>query len=159
MLKIRRSKVRNVISAVLGTLVMVVSTGALGQSAACSSAVLSDVQGNVLVSTKDGMSAGIDKQTLGISSRVTTTSRASATLTFNCGCVVSLKENERIDIGDTPATCAALLAAVTAVPVAAAIGAATASAGVFSGTTALVGVGVGVGGYLVYRNNRNQSPN
>ena len=149
---------RSVIPAILGSFAMAFSVNALGQSSSsCDGAELRDVTGNVLVSTKDGMSAAVDKQTVAGGSRVTTTSRASVTVAFTCGCDVKLKENERIDI-EGPSACAALLASVTAVPIVA-IGAATASAGAFSGTTALIGVGVGVGGYLVYRNNRNQSPN
>lgn len=151
---------RCVISVISGAVAMALSVSAFAQSSSstCDGAVLKDVVGNVLVSTKDGMGAGIEKQGVSNNTRVTTTARASVTIAFNCGCDVKLKENERIDI-DSPNTCAALLAAVTAVPVAGAIGAATASAGAFSGTTALIGVGVGVGGYLIYRNNRNQSPN
>lgn len=149
---------RSVIPVILGSLAMAFSMSAVGQSSSsCDGAQLRDVTGNVLVSTKDGMSAAVDKQTVAGGSRVTTTSRASVTVAFTCGCDVKLKENERLDI-EGPSTCAVLLASVTAVPVAA-IGAATASAGAFSGTTALIGVGVGVGGYLIYRNNRNQSPN
>ena len=149
---------RSVIPVILGLFAMAFSVNALGQSSSsCDGAELRDVTGNVLVSTKDGMSAAIDKQTVAGGSRVTTTSRASVTVVFACGCDVKLKENERLDI-EGPSTCAVLLASVTAVPVVA-IGAATASAGAFSGTTALIGVGVGVGGYLIYRNNRNQSPN
>jgi hypothetical protein len=150
---------RSVILVILGSVAMAFSVNALGQTSnSCDTAELRDVTGNVLVSTKDGMSAAVDKQTVGDKSRVTTTSRASVTVAFACGCEVKLKENERIDI-ETPSTCAVLLASVTAVPVVAAIGAATATVGTISSTTALVGVGVGVGGYLIYRNNRNQSPN
>ncbi len=149
---------RSVILVILGSFAMAFSVNALGQSSSsCDGAELRDVTGNVLLSTKDGMSAAVEKQTVAGGSRVTTTSRASVTVAFACGCDVKLKENERLDI-EGPSTCAVLLASVTAVPVVA-IGAATASAGAFSGTTALIGVGVGVGGYLIYRNNRNQSPN
>lgn len=150
---------RSVIPAILGSVAMAFSVNALGQSSnTCEGAELRDVVGNVLVSTKDGMSAAIEKQAVAGKSRVTTTSRASVTVVFTCGCDVKLKENERLDI-EGPAACPVLLASVTAVPVVA-IGAATAaSAGVFTGTNALVAVGVGVGGYLIYRNNRNQSPN
>ncbi len=150
---------RSVIPVILGSVALAFSVNALGQSSSsCDSAELRDVTGNVLVSTSDGMSTAVDKQAVGGKSRVTTASRSSVTVAFACGCDVKLKENERIDI-EAPSTCAVLLASVTAVPVVA-IGATTAaSAGAFSGTTALVGAGVGVGAYLLYRNNRNQSPN
>jgi hypothetical protein len=150
---------RNVVPAILGSFAIAFCVNASAQTANCDSAELRDVTGNVLVSTKDGMSTAVDKQTVGLKSRVTTTSRASVTISFTCGCDVKLKENERLDI-ENPAACPALLAGVTAVPVAAAIGAGTgATAGVLTGTNALVIAGVGVGGYLIYRNNRNQSPN
>ena len=150
---------RNVITVILGSVAMAFSISALAQSSSsCDGAELRDVTGNVLVSTKDGMIAGIEKQIVANKTRVTTTSRASVTIVFDCGCDVKLKENERIDI-ENPSTCAALLASVTAVPGATALGAATASAGALTSTNALIAVGVGVGGYLIYRNNRNQSPN
>ena len=140
-------------------MVLNVSTFAQSSSNSCDGAVLQDVVGNVLVSTKDGISAGIDKQSVANKTRVTTTSRASVTISFNCGCDVKLKENERIDI-ESPNTCAALLAAVTVVPVDAAIGAVAATAGGISTTTGLiVGTSVGVGAYLLYRRNQNSSPN
>ena len=148
---------RSVIPVILGSVAMAFSVNALGQSSSsCDGAELRDVIGTVLVSTNDGMSTAVDKQVVGNKSRVTTASRSSVTVAFTCGCDVKLKENERIDI-EAPSTCAVLLASVTAAPVVA-IGATTAaSAG--AGTTALVGAGVGVGAYLLYRNNRNQSPN
>ena len=148
-------------SLLIGSIAMVlnVSTFAQSSSNSCDGAVLQDVVGNVLVSTKDGISAGIDKQSVANKTRVTTTSRASVTISFNCGCDVKLKENERIDI-ESPNTCAALLAAVTVVPVDAAIGAVAATAGGISTTTGLiVGTSVGVGAYLLYRRNQNSSPN
>lgn len=151
---------RKIIPFLLGTVAMVWSLTASAQSsnATCDGAELRDVQGNVLVSTKDGMTAGVEKQSVANKSRVTTTSRASVTIAFACGCDVKLKENERIDI-EAPSTCAGLLASVTSVPMSGAIGATTAASGGFGTNTALIVAGVGVGAYLIYRNNRNQSPN
>ena len=61
---------------------------------------------------------------------------------------------------ETPRTCEALLAAVQAVPVGVPIGAVPAAAsGVSASTGALIATGVGIGAYLLYRNNRNVSPN
>lgn len=123
-------------------------------------AELREVQGNVLVSDAAGMSSGVDKQRLKNMVRVTTTSRASSVVVFDCGCEVRLKENERLDV-QTPSTCAGLLAAVQTVPIGAPIGAvaAPAAGGISTTTGALVATGVGVGAYLLYRNNRNVSPN
>lgn len=122
-------------------------------------AELQKVVGNVLVSDVAGMTSGIEKQPLKNNMRVTTTSRATVTIVFPCGCDVNLKENERLDIA-APNSCAALLAAVQAVPVSVAIGAAAVPvAGGLTGTNVLVGATLGVGAYLLYRDNRNVSPN
>ena len=147
-------------SLVISSIAMVFSVSTFAQSASnsCDGAVLQDVLGNVLVSTTDGMRAGVDKQSVPNKTRVTTTARSSVTISFNCGCDVKLKENERIDL-DSPNTCAALLAAVTSVPVDAAIGAVAATSGGISTTGLIVGTGVGVGAYLLYRRNQNSSPN
>jgi len=122
-------------------------------------AELREVLGNVLVSDAQGMASGTESQRLKNKVRVTTTSRAGVLVKFDCGCEVRLKENERLDV-ETPRPCAALLAAVQAVPVGAPIGAVAAAAtpGI-SGSGALIATGVGVGAYLLYRNNRNVSPN
>ena len=148
-------------SLLIGSIAMVlnVSTFAQSSSNSCDGAVLQDVVGNVLVSTKDGMIAGIDKQRVANKTRVTTTNRSSVTISFEeCGCDVKLKENERIDV-ESPNMCAVLLAAVTVVPVDAAIGAVAASAGGLNTTGLLIGSGVGVGALILYRRNQNSSPN
>lgn len=122
-------------------------------------AALSGVQGNVLVSDAVGMASAVDKQRIKDNVRVTTTSRAAVTITFDNGCVVELKENERIDV-DGSKSCPVLLAAVQAVPIGAPIGAAVAAApGIGGGTTALLLAGAGLGGFLIFRNNQNVSPN
>ena len=121
-------------------------------------AELQEVQGNVLVSDASGMAAGVDKQRLKNQVRVTTTSRATVLIAFDCGCDVRLKENERLDV-DAPRSCPALLAAVAPVVTGAPIGAVVATAGISTPTAALIATGVGVGAYLLYRNNRNVSPN
>lgn len=122
-------------------------------------AELQNVQGNVLVSDAAGMTSGTEKQRLKNMVRVTTTSRAGVVVSFDCGCEVKLKENERLDV-EAPRACAALLAAVQPVPVGTPIGAIAPVAGGISTTTgALIATTVGVGAYLLYRNNRNVSPN
>lgn len=121
-------------------------------------ATLVEVKGNVLVSDAVGMSSAIDNQRIKNMVRVTTTSRASVLIAFDCGCDVRLKENERLDV-EGPRQCPALLAAVQAVPMGAPIGAAVAAASGSILPTALLVTGVGVGAYLIGRNNRNCSPN
>ena len=121
-------------------------------------ATLAEVQGNVLVSDAVGMSSATENQRIKNTVRVTTTSRASVLISFDCGCDVRLKENERLDV-EGPRQCPALLAAVQAVPLGAPIGAVAVSSGSGFPTTALLVAGAGLGGYLIYRNNRNVSPN
>jgi hypothetical protein len=124
-------------------------------------AELRDLQGNVLVSDKDGVSSAVSGQRVANKSRVTTTSSAGVVVAFDCGCNVTLKENQRVDI-ELPRGCAALVAAIQAVPVTVALGsaAAVAPAAAAGSTTGLLAVGaVGVGGYALLRRNRNVSPN
>lgn len=122
-------------------------------------AELRKVEGNVLVSDAVGMTSGVEKQPLKNNMRVTTTSRASVTVSYRCGCDVNLKENERVDIA-APNTCAALIAAVQAVPVGVALGAvAPVAGGLTAGTGALIATTVGVGAFILFRRDRNVSPN
>ena len=120
-------------------------------------ASLAEVQGNVLVSDAAGLSSAVNNQRIKNLVRVTTTSRASVLISFDCGCDVRLKENERLDV-EGAKQCPALLAAVQAVPVGTPIGAVAAASGPSIPTAALL-TGAAVGGYLIYRNNRNVSPN
>ena len=124
-------------------------------------AELSGVLGNVVVSDVAGMSAGANGLRLAKSVRVATTARSETTIIFDNGCRVELKENERFTVDDGQ-PCAVLLASVQAVPVGTALGAPVAAvggAGVSGTTVALIAAGVGLGAYLIHRNNRNNSPN
>lgn len=124
-------------------------------------AQLRDLVGNVLVSDKAGMGSAADKQRVANNVRVTTTSQASVVVVFDCGCDVTLKANERLDV-TAGQSCAAALAAVAPVATNVALGAGATgvvtTAGL-SGPVVAGGLAVGVGGYLLYRNNRNVSPN
>lgn len=127
-------------------------------------AELRDLQGNVLVSDAAGMASAGAGQRIKNKVRVTTTAKAGVTIAFDCGCSVSLKENQRLDV-DLPATCPAVLAAVATAAPDVALGAVPAGTAGASGA-ALGGLGgqiaigaAGVGGYLIYRHNRNVSPN
>lgn len=157
--------------AVVSSALLTLSAAAQTARAACEDAEsakgetiaeLRDLQGNVLVSDPAGIASGVDKQRLKNKVRVTTTSRAGVVISFDCGCDVRLKENERFEV-DAPRACPAMLAAVQAVPVGAPIGAVAATTPVVTGgitTGQVLGVtGAGVGAYLLYRNNRNVSPN
>ena len=152
----------------LGLAAAALSTGVMAQAPrlACDDpenlkretiASLVEVKGNVLVSDAVGMASAVENQRIKNYVRVTTTSRAGVLVSFDCGCDVRLKENERLDV-EGPRQCPALLAAVQAVPIGAPIGAVAVASG-STIPTALVLTGVGVAGYLIYRNNRNVSPN
>lgn len=118
-------------------------------------AELRDLQGNVLVSDKEGVTSALIGQRVANKSRVTTTAKAGVVVSFDCGCDVTLKENQRFDV-ELPRGCAALLASVQPVPVTAALGAAP----VTGSTAGLLTVGaVGVGGLILLRQSRNVSPN
>ena len=159
---------KTLLKSMLSLIVLVVAPGVMAQASrlACDDpgnlkretiATLVEVQGNVLVSDAVGMSSASDNQRIKNSVRVTTTSRASVLISFDCGCDVRLKENERLDV-EGAKQCPALLAAVQAVPIGAPIGAVAAASG--SGVpTALLLTSAGVAGYILYRNNQNVSPN
>jgi hypothetical protein len=121
-------------------------------------AVLRDLQGNVLVSDKDGVASATAGQRVANKSRVTTTSKASVVVEFDCGCTVQLAENQRIDV-ELPSGCRALLAAVQAVPTGVALGGAAVPAATITPTGLLAVGAIGVGGYALLRRNRNVSPN
>ncbi len=121
-------------------------------------AELRNVQGNVLVSDAAGMSSATVSQRVANKTRVTTTAQAGVTVAFDCGCDVTLKENERFDV-TLPASCPALLASITPAMPAVALGA-PAAAATTTGSLLPAGIvtGVGVGAYLLYRSNRDVSP-
>jgi hypothetical protein len=122
-------------------------------------AELRELSGNVLVSDGAGVGTAAGGQRVANKARVTTASKAGVIVAFDCGCDVKLEENQRFDI-DVPRACAGLLASVQPVPTAVALGATATPVLAAPSTSALLAVGaVGVGGYLIYRNNRNVSPN
>ena len=122
-------------------------------------ATLRDLQGNVLVSQGDAMAAAANTQRLAPGARVVTTAGAKATVSYDNGCNVTLKENERFTV--RIAECTALMGEVVALgPAPGAIGGGVAaapagapSAAVVAGTVggvAAVG-GLGYGAYEVFR--------
>jgi len=125
-------------------------------------AKLKDAEGNVLVSRGDALVTASNEQRLAIGTRVVTTAGAKVTVSYDDGCDVRLKENERFTV--TMGTCAALLASVEALgPAAGAIGGgvAGATAGGIGGTVTALGIAgaiIGIGIYEETRKN-NVSPN
>lgn len=140
---------------ITAALVLLATTSAFAQSAP--TAELKNVQGNVLVSTAQGASAGASGQQVPDKSLVTTTSNGTVDVVTPRGCTISLKPNERLEV-DVNKSCDALAALVTAAPGAAALGAG-AAAGV-SGTTVAVLSASAIGAAIILaRANRNSSPN
>ena len=122
-------------------------------------AKLKDLEGNVLVSQQDAFVAGANDRRLPVGTRVVTMAGAKVTISYDFGCDVRLKENERYTV--TMGPCAFLLTQVEALgPAAGAIGGGT--AGAVAGGTGVAGVVVGgiitgIGIYELTRNN-NVSP-
>jgi len=105
---------------------------------------LSAATGGVMVSQGDAMVAAAPGLRIGPGQRVLTTAGASATITYDNGCVIPLKENQRFTVSG--GECTALLASVATIgPIAAA----TAGGVVGSGLIPLASIGVLLG-YGVY---------
>jgi hypothetical protein len=68
---------------------------------------LKDVKGNVLVSKRSGLAAGIEGMSLVEGTRVITTHGSQAVVVYDDGCRVSLKENQRFQV-EKGRACAAL---------------------------------------------------
>jgi len=152
------------IAAVL--LVAVIAGPALAQQQNPTVAKLKDAEGNVLVSRGDALVTASNEQRLAIGTRVVTTAGAKVTVSYDDGCDVRLKENERFTV--TMGTCAALLASVESLgPAAGAIGGgvagatATATATGIGGTVTALGIVGGIIGIGIYEETRknNVSPN
>lgn len=127
-------------------------------------AKLHDLEGDVLVSQNDAMIAGANDRRLPVGTKVVTLNGAAVTISYDFGCDVRLKQNERFTV--TMGPCALLLTQVEALgPAAGAIGGGTtgttiAGAGVTAGTAGLIASGIiaGVGIYELTRKN-SVSPN
>ena len=118
-------------------------------------AELKDVQGQVLVAEGDVSSSATEGLRVAKNVSITTTARAGATVVFDSGCRVVLKESQRLVV-DPAMACDALIASVgSAVPAAlgAGVAAGGAAAGGLSVTTLAVAGGIGVGA-LIYANCR-----
>ena len=128
-------------------------------------AKLKDAEGNVLVSRGDAMVAGANDQRLAVGQRIVTTGGASVTISYDAGCDVKLKENERFTVTTGP--CAVLLGQVESLgPAAGAIGGGTAGTAASSAATvgvlglsgtgtavAITGIIAGIGIYELTRKN------
>jgi hypothetical protein len=124
---------RSVIGAAVAALL--VTGSAFAQQPGSTVAKLKDAEGNVLVSQGDAMVAGANDQRLAVGTRVVTTGGAKVTISYDVGCDVRLKENERFTV--TLGPCAVLLTQVESLgPAAGAIGGGTAGTAPVAGATA-----------------------
>ncbi len=115
-------------------------------------AKLKDIQGTVLVSQGDAMAAGAKDQALRAGTRVVTSAGSTAVISYDKGCDVSLKENQRFTVREM-GECAALIASVEGTGAAAMAGAS--GAGGMSGM--MIAGGVVVAGGVAYAVDRNRS--
>jgi hypothetical protein len=120
---------------------LLIAVSALAQQQDNTVATLRDADGNILVSQGDAMVAGGNDLRLAVGTRVVTTNKATVTISYDAGCDIRLKENERFTVAVGP--CAVLLGQVESLgPAAGAIGggtAGTATAAGASGGAALSG--------------------
>jgi hypothetical protein len=118
---------------------LLVAASAIAQQPGNTVAKLKDAEGNVLVSQGDAMVAGSNDQRLAVGQRIVTTGGATVTISYDAGCDIRLKENERFTVSVGP--CAVLAGQVESLgPAAGAIGGGTA------GTTAAAAGGTTAGG-------------
>ena len=87
---------------------LLAAAGAGAQQQQGTVARLKSVSGNVLVSQESGLSTGSEAQRLANGTRIITTAKSEATVLFDNGCEVHLKENERFEVEDR--ACALLVA-------------------------------------------------
>ncbi len=125
---------------------------------AFATAELRSVDGNVLVSTKDGFMVATDKLRVESGVTVSTTARGTVTVVFDAGCEIKLEPNQRLLVrSGTP--CAALLASVEPIALAPAVAVAPTGSTIAGASLLAFGASTGTGIYLYNRNSRNVSPN
>jgi len=124
---------------------LLIGGSAVAQQKDSTVAKLRDAEGNVLVSQGDAMIAGANDQRLAVGTRVVTTSGAKVTISYDVGCDVRLKENERFTV--TVGPCAVLLGQVESLgPAAGAIGGGTTGTTTAMTATTAGGGAAGTGG-------------
>ena len=104
-------------------------------------AQLKDIHGNVLVSRESGLGAGSEGLRLAVGARVITTNKSDATVVYDNGCVVTLKENERFEVvtGKPCEVLAAMPQSILSTPAGATAATAAGSAALFAVTLPALG--------------------
>jgi hypothetical protein len=147
-------RVRRPLAVIAVAMAAFVAGSALAQQPGNTVAKLKDAEGNVLVSQGDAMVTGANDQRLAPGQRVVTTGGATVTISYDMGCDIRLKENERFTV--TMGPCAVLAGSVESLgPAAGAIGGGGGAAGLTGNATALLITGAitGVGIYEMSRKN------
>ncbi len=121
--------------------VSIVAAQTFAQEPARGVARLKEVEGNVLVSRESGLGAGREGLRLDAGTRVITTNKSRATVAYDNGCEVTLKENERFEVatGRPCAVLAALPQSILATPAGGAVAATSVAGAGFLATLPALG--------------------
>lgn len=140
----------NAVSAIVLGLAAAVGAGAVVAQQGAGVARLRNVEGGVLVSQGDAMTAAGNDQRIAVGTRVVTTAGGKAVIRYDNGCEITLKENQRFTVRE--GECLALLAEVVSVgppP--------TLAAGAVNVDTITAGLAIGGLGFGAYRFFRDDS--
>ncbi|MFO1316215.1 MAG: hypothetical protein U1F58_11485 [Burkholderiales bacterium] len=140
-------------AAALFALAAMLGGGTAAAQAPATVARLTSLEGNVLVSEGDALVAAANNQRVAVGTRVLTMAGARVVVSYDVGCDVALKENERFTV--RAGECAVLVGEVVPLgPAPGAIGGGIGTAGITAADavlgTALLG-GLGYGIYVLYR--------
>lgn len=139
---------------------MLVSSQSFAQDARPGVAELKEVSGNVLVSREAGLGAVRNGTRLSAGMRVITTNKSRATVVYDDGCEVVLKENERFEVqtGKPCATLVSLPQSILLAPEGATVATAAGSAPIFTATIPIIGAAVALAILRNGRASQNVSP-
>ena len=139
---------------------MLVSSQSFAQDARPGVAELKEVSGNVLVSREAGLGAARNGSRLSVGMRVITTNKSRATVVYDDGCEVTLKENERFEVqtGKPCATLVSLPQSILLTPEGATVATAAGSAAIFAATLPIIGGAAALAILRTGRDSQNVSP-
>jgi hypothetical protein len=117
---------------------------------------LTDMHGNVLVSTPSGLSAGSDSLGLAEGTRIITTNKATTVVVYESGCKVQLKENQRflVVVPQPGRPCSELLALAQSILQTPEVAAVATTAGAGLGYSAVLPLAGALTGLAILQKNR-----